>query len=388
MATDYYQTLGVGREADAEQVKKAYRKLAMQYHPDRNPEPGAEESFKEVTEAYEVLRDPDKRRLYDQYGEAGLRRGAGAGAGAGAGGFEGFGGFGFADAFEVFMREFGAGAFGDPFGGRQRSSGPRQGSSLRLTLDVTLVEAARGVEKTIRVALLDPCERCSGSGAEPGTAPARCDTCGGAGEVRHVQQSVLGQFVSVRPCPSCGGEGTVISDPCTECRGAGRTRHEKNIKIDIPAGISGEDYLKLRGRGNAGPKSGPRGDIIVQVEIEPDARFERQGDDLIHDLAITFSQAALGAEVEVPTIDDDATLNIPAGIQSGQVLRMRGEGMPHLRAGGRGDQLVRVLVWTPDELTAEQQEAFTRLAEVEGEPPEPRPDEPSFWERVRSAFIA
>lgn len=386
MAQDYYQTLGVGRDADAEQVKKAYRKLAMQYHPDRNPEAGAEDSFKEVTEAYEVLRDPEKRRLYDQYGEAGIRRGAGGGTGAG--GFEGFGGFGFADAFEVFMREFGAGAFGDPFGARQRPSGPRQGSSLRLTLDVTLVEAARGVEKTIRVALLDPCERCSGSGAEPGTAPTRCETCGGAGEVRHVQQSVLGQFVSVRPCPSCGGEGTVTRDPCSECRGAGRTRHEKKIKIDIPAGISGEDYLKLRGRGNAGPKGGPRGDIIVQVEIEPDARFERQGDDLMHDLAVTFSQAALGAEIEVPTIEDSAVLKIPAGIQSGQVLRMRGEGMPHLRASGRGDQLVRVLVWTPDDLTDQQTEAFQKLAEVEGEPPEPRPDEPSFWERVKAAFTA
>lgn len=382
MAKDYYDTLGVGRKADAEQIKKAYRRLAMEYHPDRNSEPDAEERFKQVTEAYEVLRDPEKRQLYDQYGEAGLRRGAGAGAGGG------FGGFGFADAFEVFMREFGAGAFGDVFGGRRRSTGPRQGSSLRVSLELTLEEAARGVEKTIRVGLLDPCDRCDGSGAEPGTGPSRCETCGGAGEVRHVQRSVLGQFVSVRPCPNCGGKGAEIRDPCTRCRGAGRVRADKKIKIEIPAGISSDDFLKLRGRGNAGPDGGPRGDIVVQVEIEPHERFERKGDDLVYDLPINFSQAALGTSIEVPTIDGTATLEVPEGIQSRQVLRLRGRGMPRLRGAGRGDLLVRVHVWTPTDLDKQQRAALERLAEVEVEPPEPRRGEPSFWERVKAAFSA
>ncbi len=384
MANDYYELLGVSRDADTEEIKKAYRKLAMRYHPDRNEERGAEEKFKEVTEAYEVLRDPEKRRAYDRYGEAGVKRGAGAGAG-------GFGAFDFSDAFEVFMREFGgAGGFGDLFGGgrARRRRGPRRGSSLKVGVEVSLEEAARGVDRTIRVKVLDPCERCGGTGAEPGTSPSRCGSCGGAGEVRHVQRSMLGQFVTVRPCPDCGGQGQVLEHRCDACRGAGRVRREKKLKVEIPAGISSEDVLKLRGKGNIGENGAPRGDLIVEVDVQPDPRFDRRGDDLLHELAITFSQAALGAHLRVPTIEGEETLEVPPGVQSGQVLRMRGRGMPHLRREGRGDALVRVHVWTPTELTKEQREALERLAETEAAPPEPRRDEPGFWERVKQAFGA
>lgn len=382
MAKDYYETLGVPRDADAEQIKKAYRKLAMRYHPDRNAEPEAEERFKEVSEAYEVLRDEEKRALYDRHGERGLR-----GRGAAAG--ESFSGFGsFADAFELFMREFGAGGMGDVFGGRRQGGGPRRGSSLKVSVTVSLEEAARGVERTIRVPTLVACERCEGEGAEPGSDRRSCPTCDGRGEVRHVQRSMLGQFVSVRPCPECGGEGVRIDRPCGECNGSGRVRREKKIKIEVPAGISSDDYLKLRGRGNAGQRGGPAGDLIVRVEVEPHPRFERRGDDLVLDRPITFSQAALGAEVSVRTIDGEARLTIPGGIQSGQVLRMRGKGMPRLRGSGRGDQLVRVLVWTPTELGGGQRAAFEALSRVEDEPPEPGEDEPGFWERVKAAFGA
>jgi len=383
MAKDYYGLLGVPRDADAEVIKKAYRTLAMQYHPDRNDAPDAEERFKEVTEAYEVLRDPKKREMYDRYGEAGIRRGAG--------GEPPFGGFGsFADAIEVFMREFGAGGFGDLFGGGARArSGPRRGSSLRLSVKATLEEAAQGATRKLRVTLMDRCKRCHGSGARPGTSAVRCATCGGVGEVRQVQRSMLGQFVSVRPCPECGGEGQRIESPCEDCGGEGRVRVERTVEIEIPAGISSEDYLKLKGRGNAGPLGGPPGDLIVAVEVEPHPRFERRGDDLILDVPVTFSQAALGADLKVPTITGEARLSVPAGIQAGQVLRLRGQGMPRLRASGRGDQLVRIHVWTPTDLGREQREAIERLATVEDAPPEPRRgDDPSFWERVKAAFTA
>ncbi len=381
MAPDYYEVLGVPRDADPQQIKKAYRKLAMRYHPDRSDQTDAEARFKEVTEAYEVLRDEEKRRLYDRYGEAGLKRGAGAGAD-----FGGFGSFGFADAFEVFMREFGGGGLGDVFGRRGGRRGPRRGSGIRVSMTVSLEEAARGCERTLKVRMLDRCERCDGSGAEPGTSRVRCPTCGGAGEVRQVQRSMLGQFVSVRPCPECRGEGTRLEKACSRCRGGGRVRKEKRIKIDVPAGISTDDVLKLRKHGNVGPNGGPRGDLIVEVEVEPDPRFERRGDDLIHDLAITFSQAALGHELEVPTIDGSAHLEIPAGIQSGQIVRLRAGGMPRLRAEGRGDLLVRVLVWTPTDLNQAQRGALEALARVEDRPPEPDRVDAGFWDRVKAAF--
>ncbi len=381
---DYYERLGVPRDADAEEIKRAYRKLAMEFHPDRNSAVDAEENFKRVTEAYEVLRDPEQRQLYDRFGEAGIRRGAGGGPSGG------FGGFDFADAFEVFMREFGGMGFGDIFGGRgSRPGGPRPGSHIKLRLKISLEEAARGAERSVKVKIADPCSRCGASGAEPGTSPERCRTCNGAGEVRQVQRSMLGQFVSVRPCPDCGGSGERILDPCSDCSGEGRVVEEQTVKLEIPAGVSTDDYLKLSGRGNAGPAGGPRGDVLVLVEVEDDRRFERIGDDLVYNLAVTMSQAALGAEVDVPTIiDGTAKLKVPSGIQSGQALRIRGRGMARLRGSGRGDQIVRVLVWTPTDPSREERELLERLREVEGAPPEPDTEEPGFWERVKRAFTA
>jgi molecular chaperone DnaJ len=381
---DYYQRLGVAKDADAETIKKAYRKLAMQYHPDRNSSPDAEDNFKRVTEAYEVLREPEQRQLYDRFGEAGIKRGAGGGPAGG------FGAFDFADAFEVFMREFGGMGFGDIFGGRaSRSRGPRRGGDLKLRLKVSLEEAARGVERSVKIEVLDGCSRCGGAGAEPGTAPERCVTCNGAGEVRQVQRSMLGQFVSVRPCPDCGGAGDRILSPCTECSGEGRVRTDRTVQLQVPGGVSTDDYLKLSGRGNAGPSGGPPGDVLVLVTVEDDERFQRVGDDLVYNLAVTMSQAALGDEVEVPTIiDGDAALKIPQGIQSGQALRLRGRGMPRLRDSGRGDQVVRVLVWTPTTLSREERDLLVQLREVESQPPEPDTDEPGFWERVKRAFTA
>jgi molecular chaperone DnaJ len=381
---DYYQRLGVEKDSDADTIKKAYRKLAMEYHPDRNSSPDAEENFKRVTEAYEVLRDPEQRQLYDRFGEAGVKRGAGGGPAGG------FGGFDFADAFEVFMREFGGMGFGDIFGGRaSRRSGPSRGGDLKLRLKVSLEEAARGVERSVKIKVLDSCSRCGSSGAEPGTAPERCGTCNGAGEVRQVQRSMLGQFVSVRPCPDCGGAGERILNPCSECSGEGRVRTDRTVQLQVPAGVSTDDYLKLSGRGNAGRGGGPRGDVLVLVEVESDPRFQRVGDDLVYNLAVTMSQAALGADIEVPTIiDGNAMLKIPQGIQSGQALRLRGRGMPRLRDSGRGDQVVRVLVWTPTSLTREERDLLEQLREVESEPPEPDTEEPGFWERVKRAFTA
>lgn len=383
MSRDYYELLGVPRDADAEQLKKAYRRLAMQYHPDRNAAPDAEERFKEVTEAWEVLRDPGKRALYDRYGEAGVRRGGG-----GEAPFSGFGNF--SDAFDVFMREFGgAGGFGSMFGDAGSPNRQRRGSTLKVSVRITLEEAAKGAHRSLRVSALDPCERCGGSGAEPGTRPTTCDACGGSGELRLVQRSMLGQFVSVRPCGDCGGEGTRIAAECGDCGRSGRVRAERSVDIEIPAGISSDDYLKLRGRGNAGPRGGPPGDLIVQVEVEPHDRFERRGDDLVLDLPVTFSQAALGTEMSVPTILGQARLAVPPGIQAGQVLRLRGQGMPRLRAAGRGDQLVRVHTWTPSRLSRRQRELLESLREVEDAPPEPRRGEdPGFWERVKAAFTA
>ncbi len=387
---DYDEILGVARDADGEAIKKAYRKLALQYHPDRNNgSKEAEERFKEATEAYEVLRDPQKRAAYDRYGHAGVK-----GAGAGAGG--GFGGFVFADALEIFMRDFGGFGFEDLFGGRSARRGGRgsrrRGSDISVRVPLTMAEVAEGARKTFDVQVMDPCDACSGTGSENGAAPVRCGTCGGAGEVRRVQRSMLGQLVSVTACPDCQGEGQIIERVCRECGGRGVEPVKRTFAVEVPAGVSNGDYLTLRGQGNAGVRGGARGDIMVVLEVEEDPRFVRDGADLYYTLPITFSQAALGAEVEVPTVQGTARLKVPAGTQSGRMLRMSGRGLPRLHGGGRGDQIVRIVVWTPTELTGEQEALFRRLAELESAPPaEPREDseqDRSFWSRVRSAFSA
>lgn len=381
---DYYELLGVSRSADTEEIKKAYRQLALKYHPDRNEgSKESEERFKEVTEAYEVLRDPEKRAVYDRYGDQGLKGRTGPG---------GFGHFDFSDAIEVFMRDFGGfSGFEDLFGmrgARTQRMASRKGQTVRLRLPLTLRDVAHGAKRKLRVSLLDPCESCGGSGSEAGSAPTVCSVCGGSGEERHVQRSVFGQFVSVQPCRSCSGEGRVIANPCTTCRGEGRTRSEREVEVEVPPGVTSENFLTLRGQGSVGPRGGPRGDLVVLLEVQEDPRFVREGSDLIHELPITFSQAALGVDLEVPTVDGSARVSIPAGIQSGEMLRLRGLGLPHLNAHGQGDQLVRVLVWTPEDLSEEQEELFKRLAEVESPAPDAanRKASRGFWSRVKEAF--
>lgn len=382
--SDYYERLGVARGADAEEIKKAYRKLALKYHPDRNEGSAeSEERFKEVTEAYEVLRDPEKRATYDRFGEQGLKRGAGGGAG--------FGGFDFSDAIEVFMRDFGGfGAFEEVFGQRRggRRSRAQKGQTLRVRLPITLLEVAQGVTKRIRVAVLDQCGKCSGSGAEPGSQPTVCTGCEGTGEQRQVQRSVFGQFVTVGPCQQCGGEGRVIDKPCSACRGDGRVRSERDLEVEVPPGVTSEHFITLRGQGSLGTQGGPRGDVIVLLDVEEDERFHREGANVIYELPVTFAQAALGDEVEVPVVGGAVKMNIPAGVQSGELLRLRGQGLPELGSSVVGDQLVRVVVWTPSRLTSEQSELISRLREIETPAPEKIQEERSkgFWTRIREAL--
>jgi molecular chaperone DnaJ len=375
---DYYEILEIPRDADAEAVKKAYRKLALQFHPDRNNgSKEAEERFKEATEAYEVLRNPEKRASYDRYGHAGLR---------GSGGSD-FSGFNFAEALEVFMRDFGGFGMQDLFGGgRSRRSGPTRGPDMRARVPLTLAEVASGVRKSIKVRVQEPCGSCGGSGAAPGTSPTRCPTCSGSGEVRRVQRSFLGQLVTVAPCPTCEGAGQRIEKQCSACKGNGVQSAERTFDVDIPPGVSTGDYLTLRAQGHAAPRGGARGDILVVLEVEEDARFVREGADLIYELGVTFSQAALGAELDVPTVDDDAKVKLTPGTQSGQVLRLRGRGLPQLRGGNRGDLLVRVTVWTPTHLTSEQERLLRELAKVETQIPVTRGEERGFWHRVKEAL--
>jgi molecular chaperone DnaJ len=381
---DYYDLLGVSRGADADEIKKAYRVLAVKYHPDKNAgSKESEERFKEVTRAYEVLRDPEKRATYDRYGEQGLKGGQGPG---------GPGPFDFADAIEIFMRDFGGfGGMEDLFGvrgGRTQRMASRKGQTVRIRLALTLPDVAHGAKRKLRVSLLDACDDCGGSGAEGGASPAPCGVCGGSGEERHVQRSVFGQFVSVQPCRGCGGEGRVIERLCPKCRGEGRSRAEREIDVEVPAGVTSENFLTLRGQGSVGPRGGPRGDLVVLLEVQEDPRFVRDGSDLVHERPITFAQAALGAEVEVPTVDGSARVTIPAGVQSGEMLRLKGLGLPDLNGHGQGDELIRVVVWTPDELTPEQEEALRHLLEIESPPPATvrRRTQKGFWSRVKEAF--
>ena len=381
---DYYELLGLSRDADLEEIKKRYRKLAFKYHPDRNEgSKEAEELFKQATEAYEVLRDPEKRSMYDRYGEQGLKGSAGPG---------GMGGFDFSDAIEIFMRDFGGlSGFEDFFGAsgtRTQRTTSRKGKTIRVRVSLTLPEVAHGVKKTLRVSILVECEPCGGSGAKSGTKPVVCPGCGGAGEKRHVQRSVFGQFVSVQPCQNCHGEGRIIQELCNACRGEGRTRGDTEIEIEVPAGVTAENFLTLRGRGNVGPRGGPRGDLVVLLEVEDDSRFSRDGSDIFHELPITFSQAALGDEVQVPTMEGTAQVTIPPGIQSGDHLNLKELGLPDLNGHVRGDQIIRVIVWTPTNLNAQQEEVLENLRGVETLAPEQirRRTHRGFWSRVKEAF--
>lgn len=383
MPGDFYETLGVPREASPDEVKKAYRKLAMKYHPDRNTgEQDAEEKFKEVSEAYDVLNDPQKRSLYDQYGMAGLK--------GGTGGFGGFQAFDLSEALNMFMRDFGGmGGFDAFFGGGQRERrSRRRGQDIRVPLDLSLEDVAHGTTRKIKLKTLHACETCGGSGARPGSESGPCETCGGRGEVRRAQQSIFGQLVSVGTCPTCNGEGTVVADPCEECRGDGRVRRDTVVDIEVPPGVSGDNYLTMRGKGAAGPRNGPPGDLIVQLNVLEDDRYERRGDDLIYDLPVSFSQAALGHEFVIPTPYGDETVEIPAGTQSGTIVTVRGRGLPNLNDGRRGALHVRIQVWTPTKLTQEMSDLFEQVAELEGDPPNEDGLGRRIWNRMREAFGA
>ncbi|MGE5142040.1 MAG: molecular chaperone DnaJ [Acidobacteriota bacterium] len=379
---DYYAVLGVAQDASEAAIKKAYRKLAMESHPDRNKDAGAEERFKEITEAYEVLRDPEQRALYDRYGEAGLR-----GAGATTGGFTHFD---LSEALNIFMRDFGGlGGFDAFFGGGERTRRDRRrGADLKVSLRLTLAEVATGTTKSVKMKTLDTCDVCKGTGGRAGTKATACTTCGGTGEVRRAAQSMFGQFVSVSPCPTCGGEGTVIKDPCPACRGDGRVKAEKTVQLDVPAGVADHHYLTVRGQGVPGPRNGPPGDLIAVLEIVEDPRFERHGDDLVYDLPVSFSQAALGAEVEIPTPYGSAPLKVQPGTQTGTMYRLRGKGLPRLGESGHGDLHVRIQVWTPTRLTPEQEEKLRELQKVEGAPPTAESVGRGFWNKIREAFGA
>ncbi len=376
--SDYYRLLGVERDASEDEIKRAYRKLAMEYHPDRNNSPEAEERFKEISEAYSVLTDPEQRPVYDRYGEAGLR-----------GGRAGFHHVDLAEALRMFMRDFGGvsgfGGFETLFGGGAPQAESRRGQDIRVTVRLALQEVATGAKRQVKLKTQVRCETCEGTGGAKGTRPTACLTCGGSGELRRAAQSVFGQFISVSTCPDCKGDGVRITNPCPSCKGDGRVRGERTVPVEIPQGVSSNNYLTIRGQGAAGPRNGPSGDLLIMIEVKADERFDRQGDDLGLDLPLSFTQAALGTIVNVPTPYGEERLTVPAGIQSGTVLRLKGKGLPRLGQTGSGDLNVRVHVWTPENLSGEQRRALEEYAKVEGEPPK---QSTSFWSRLKEALGA
>jgi molecular chaperone DnaJ len=350
---DYYETLGVNRDATDDEIKKAYRKLAMKYHPDRNPDSkDSEEKFKEAKEAYEVLSDAQKRAAYDAYGHAGVDPSAAAGAGAGA---QGFGSF--ADAFGDIFGEIFGGAGGG--GGRQRSNVYR-GADLRYNLEISLEEAARGTETRIRIPTMEECETCHGSGAKPGTQPKTCPTCNGQGQVRMQQ----GFFSIQQTCPKCHGSGKVVETPCGTCSGVGRIKRQKTLSVKIPAGVDEGDRIRLAGEGEAGVNGGPSGDLYVVIHIREHAVFQRDHNDLHCEMPISFTTAALGGEIEIPTLDGAAKIKIPAETQSGKVFRLRGKGIKGVRSNTHGDLMCHVVVETPVSLTARQKELLEELEAI------------------------
>ena len=364
---DYYEILGVGRDASQDDLRRAFRKLAMQYHPDRNPDdPQAAERFKECSEAYEVLSDPEKRRGYDMFGHAGVT--------AGAQGYSGFEGFGFGDIFDTF---FGAG-----FGNRGTRRATR-GDDLRYDLTISFQEAFTGVQKEIDVARLIICEVCSGSGAQPGTGFETCNACGGSGQVRRQAQSIFGSVVNITTCPTCAGSGRILRTPCGECRGQGRVERSKRLSVRIPAGVDTGSQIRLQGEGEAGYRGGAPGDLYIVVRVRDHPALKRQDQDVVFELQINMIQAALGDRIEVPTLDGPVEVTIPPGTQWGQTFRLGGRGMPHVRTARRGDEYVVVQVVVPKDLTADQK---ARLREVGGLTGKPEKVSKGFFEKLRDAI--
>ena len=358
---DYYEVLGIQKGASEDEIKKAYKKLARKYHPDMNPgDKEAEEKFKEVNEANEVLSDPEKKARYDQFGFAGVDPNYGAGAGGGAYG----GGFDFGDLGDIFGSFFGGG-----FGGGQRRNpnAPQRGESIRASVSVSFTEAAFGCEKSVTLERSEQCPTCKGNGCAPGTTPEICPDCHGTGTVQTRRQTPMGVFASNGPCRKCGGPGRLIHQPCPDCRGTGAVRKRKTIKVNIPAGIDHGQTLSLRGQGNAGKNGGPAGDLLITVMVQPHELFRRDGVDVFCEAPITFAQAVLGAELEIPTIDGKVKYSIPEGTQTGTVFRLKGKGIPVLNGRGRGDQYVTVTIETPRNLNKEQKEALRRFSETLGE---------------------
>lgn len=351
--------LGVGKNTSDADLKKAYRKLAKQYHPDVNPgDKAAEAKFKEANEAYEILSDPQKRSRYDQYGHAGVDPNGFGGAGAGFGDFD-FGGIG--DIFESF---FGGSGFGRSTKSR---SGPQKGADLKYSTEISFEDAAFGLEKEITINRHESCETCSGTGAKAGTSPAKCTQCNGTGQVQYKQSTPFGQFVNVKTCDVCRGEGKVISNPCPACSGKGRIRKTVKIKLNIPAGIDDGQTMSMRGEGDPGAKGGPAGDLFVTISVKAHSIFKRQGNDVVCEMPITFAQAALGAELEVPTLDGKVKYNMPEGTQTGSIFRLKGKGIPYLRGNGRGDQYVKVEIDVPKKMSDKQKELLREFAELSGD---------------------
>ncbi len=371
---DYYELLGVSRDASESDIKRAYRRLAKKYHPDANPDnEEAEQKFKEATEAYEVLSDSQKRQQYDQFGHSAFEQG-------GAGGGGGFG-------FDFDMDDLFGGAFGDIFGGggsRRRRSGPVQGADIRQSVSLTFEEAAFGVDKEISINSFDHCKTCNGKGTKPGKTPQTCTKCHGTGQVKTMQQTLFGAMQSVQTCDVCYGEGTVIKDPCETCSGSGKVRSRKKVSVSFPAGIDHGQTLRVSGKGDAGSKGGPSGDLLLSVYVEKHSIFERRDNDVYCEIPITFVQATLGTELSVPTLDGSVKLTIPEGTQTGSVFRLHNKGIPHIRnRKNRGDQYVKVYIEVPKGLNDKQKDLLKEFAKTTGAH---QPEQTSFFEKVKKKF--
>jgi molecular chaperone DnaJ len=382
---DYYEVLGVAKNTSEEEIKKAYRKLAMKYHPDRNPDSKeSEEKFKEAAEAYEVLSDQEKRAQYDRFGHAGVN---------GRGGAGGAQGMNMDDIFSNFGDIFGEDIFGSFFGGgggRQRSGGGRargtRGSNLRIKLKMNYEEIAKGANKTVKVKKYTTCTSCTGSGAKDKNAIQNCGTCGGSGQVRKVTNTFLGQMQTVGTCPTCNGEGSTITSKCGACKGEGRVYTEETITIDIPAGVQDGMQLSLSGKGNAGERGGAPGDLIVLIEEEQHPELQRDNLNVIYDMHISFTDAVFGANPEVPTIDGRAKIKIPAGTQSGKIFRLKGKGFPSINSYEKGDQLIHINIWTPQTLSSEEKELMEKLKDAKNFQPQPEKNEKSFYSKMKEMF--